>query len=165
MFAAIALALLLVVALSSLPYNTLTMYLPRFISPDTLVPQGWGFFTRNPKEPYLLMFRMFKGRWTVWNKSQASFSLGMGLSRKARRENMEMGSFADLVKEDQWTECKGPPPSCVPETIHRIKNPLKDKALITGDLLLVSIEPTPWAWSNSKNKIVMPSKVVRLYVE
>ncbi len=57
-----------------LPVNALDLPFESSLKPplQALVPQGWGFFTRDPREPRLLPFRREAGVWQAASEGPIS---------------------------------------------------------------------------------------------
>jgi antimicrobial peptide system SdpA family protein len=130
----------------------------------TLLPQGWGFFTRDPREAQTMVYRPEGSAFRLVNKSNGEASYLFGLSRVSRRQNIELGQIIATIPSQAWTPCSSRNlSSCLSDSLVVRKNPFKSP-LIKGEYVLVSTNPIPWAWSHSRKPVVMPFKTVRLYV-
>src|SRR5262245_5362158 len=76
-----------------LPFHPFELPAEESLQLSRWIPQGWGFFTRDPREPDPYIFlRAADGRWRpaaqAPNKPPAH---GLGLSRSSRALGIEMG--------------------------------------------------------------------------
>ena len=132
----------------------------------SLAPEGWAFFTRSPREPSTLVYRVVDGRLerlTFGNTSRRNL---FGVSRSARAFDAEVGLLLTPVLSKTWQKCSGDPTR---DECWRQKRPLKlinwsSTRYIDGEVVLISQAPVPWAWSSSQRPVYMPSKVLHLLV-
>jgi antimicrobial peptide system SdpA family protein len=155
------------VFVSALPFNAVTPKGQNF-NIKVLLPEGWGFFTRNPREPYILFFKKENDQWkhclSIPNSNYKNY---FGLKRNARAEGIEYSFLIKDIVPEQWVKLDSDVISDreysllkVFEVSNRISEPH-----ICGDILVVRREYIPWAWSATKKNIIMPSMVVRLKVK
>lgn len=138
-----------------LPYNAsvLSRSTPSFL---LLVPEGWGFFTRDPREEDFFTYRRDEsGAWEVI--SQWAF----GFSRRGRILAREAVSIVEQVEIQ--IDCRGDHVSCLDgiDAEAMIDTTYRDPGLC-GDIGFVWQDPVPWAWA--KSAVVMPSRVGRVEV-
>lgn len=77
---------------AALPPNVLELPLERSVEPRKWAPQGWAFFTRNPREPRVLPFVAESGTWRSANLGpHAQARYAFGLDRKSRAQGVEVG--------------------------------------------------------------------------
>lgn len=151
------------ITLASTPLTPLSLSYPNANVIYTLVPQGFGFFTRDPQEVQVLAYTKTEEGYTLLNKSNATPSYLFGLSRTSRKENIELGYIMGQLNPQQWRTCSENWITCIPDTIVNVKSGF-DNPLVTGELLLVSKKPVPWAWSRAE-KIEMPCTVIRINIQ
>ena len=131
-----------------------------------LLPQGWSFFTLNPRLPRLTSFtRTSDGGWTrsvqhAWYKISA-----LGFSRKTRLRDIEGNFIIRALVDAPWRDCAGSIEHCLSETesVGAVDNVLL-KPHLCGDIGFVNQPPVPWAWSQSSRQVAMPFKVLRVRV-
>lgn len=142
-------------------------------SPDTraaqlsLLPQGWSFFTRDPREPKDLVYHVVAGDLVRLSYANTSLRNRLGASRSARAIDGELSSLLAPVLMSSWKECDGDPAPCVREIAAeplRIVNHSTTR-FICGEVAIVRSQPVPWAWSRSRDRIQMESRVLRLQVD
>lgn len=142
--------------------------LPGVHSPlvNSLAPQGWAFFTRDPREPQMHVLELRDEQWLPLPGFRVSSrENSFGTSRRARKLGVEYGMLFNAVTKDQWRDCKDDVSDCldvIDETIE-LDTPSPAPA-ICGDIALVSQPAVPWAWARSAKPISMPSRIAKLRV-
>jgi antimicrobial peptide system SdpA family protein len=130
---------------------------------NTLLPEGWGFFTRNPREPIVELYKIERERIvkiTIQNGSSQNF---WGISRKSRKIGMEMSMIAVLIKSESWYGGKGNFRLNIPKSSYIIKKP-KLVYFLSGEYLVVSTDVIPWAWASHSEKIKSNYKIARVNI-
>jgi antimicrobial peptide system SdpA family protein len=149
----------------ALPYNP--VYLPGAAQTNSLVlaPQGWAFFTRNPREERLLVYGRGPDGWRpLLLGPQARLRNKLGLARKPRAQGVEL---AQLVEQAQnaWEPCDADFHVCLTrmssETQVRNSGPNRT---ICGPVVVVAQEPIPWAWLREPEPVTMSSRILVLKV-
>ena len=139
----------------------------RGISPlRILMPQGFAFFTRNPREADIYLYQREAGDWrTALMSPHARSSNLFGLKRKSRAQLTEYALLLSRARADLWTSCDENPSDCLPhaEVVDTVQN-ITPNPTICGIAGFVRQEPVPWAWSESKDDIDMPSELIKLHV-
>lgn len=153
---------------SALPYNPVKLPLEESIDIRTWFPQGWCFFTRNPREDRLFALQGgADGKFTTVLASQSEWPRRFaGFDRRERAVWIEAGILFASVPPTEWTECKKRPAACLAELGPRRKilNPSPQPRLC-GKIGLIRRRILPWAWAHARAKLEMPSKVVLVEVE
>jgi antimicrobial peptide system SdpA family protein len=147
---------------ASLPYNPIRLPISGQ-QVHAWLPEGWGFFTRDPREPDLYVYRNSHNRWETASLGPHSQPRHIfGLSRSSRAQGVELGLLLHRTPHTKWAECRGDPVLCLmaAPTV-TVQNPSSSPTLC-NELGVILQPPVPWAWS--AHKIRMPSKVIRLEV-
>lgn len=156
------------VGLSSLPSNPVSLSVNSKFHVVSFLPEGWAFFTRDARENMLYVYRrMEDGRWELVNVPGSSLRYSFGLNRKGRAIGPEIAVLLRQIDSDDWVESRSPLNNFFQNDTLK-KHVINDTAPLpacTGDIILQLIPPVPWAWSGSKKEIIMPYKIVRLYVK
>lgn len=132
-----------------------------------ITPQGWSFFTRDPREAVDRVYRRIDGDWihaTVANSSARNF---FGLKRDARALNVELASLLTEIPRKKWRGCRSSLTNCLeakPVEAVSVENESLMQSLC-GDILVERRPPVPWAWSKRTQRIRMPSRLIQLNVE
>ena len=139
-----------------LPFNPsrLASSAPSFMA---LIPEGWGFFTRDAREEDLFTyFKNDSDRWVLARQ----WTFGFGRSR--RKSSIEAASILARIGTEA-AECSDDHLSClssvVPGETIATTHP---SPTLCGDIGFVIQKPVPWAWAAAD--VVMPSRFVRVIV-
>lgn len=165
-------ALVIYVLAASLPYNPARSGLVskkelRFSR--AILPEGFGFFTRNAREPYLLVYKKTGGEVECVSVHNSSYHNLFGLLRKSRALYLEVGSVFATLQDSLWTRTVGIPGNIFFNQyelpLYTVRN-MTPKAILCGEYFLQQVEPVPWAWAGTfdENRSGMPSEVIRLNV-
>ncbi len=128
-----------------------------------MLPQGWGFFTRDPREDKLIVYKMSSDRLHKITQPNFSVSNLFGLSRKGRMTQMQAGNLI-LRHLSQFRDCyKKNPSECQTDSIFRVKNNF-DYSLLKGKYMIKKQATLPWAWSSSRRDSIDPYKILILDV-
>ena len=149
-----------------LPYSSLRLPGARALNTLVWAPQGWAFFTRNPREEKQFVYGRGPGGWRpVLLAPHARLRNTLGLDRKSRAQGVEMALLVAGPPADAWVPCEGPVPACL-ERLPRgvpvrsgVPNPT-----MCGAVAVVLREPVPWAWLKADEPIEMPSSILPLEV-
>jgi antimicrobial peptide system SdpA family protein len=160
-------AVVLYVAQTYLPTTAVSLPLYAQIRPvaRSLVPEGWAFFTRSPREERVLPYVLRDGRWTdVHAPPHAEPQHAFGLNRVSRAQGVELGLLYGGLPSNAWTSCRFTDAArCLAGTaISLTLRNVSPDPTICGDVALLRQEPVPWAWAHSTT--AMPIKYVRLAV-
>jgi len=131
-----------------------------------LLPQGWAFFTRDPREERVTAWIRRGDGWEVVDQRGSSLSAFMGLRRSASVLGVELGTLAAKLPEERWVAAADPRnPTATGATLPPME--VRDDSVaprLCGDLVLSKAEPVPWAWSRSRTPVPMPTRVARATV-
>lgn len=156
------LALIGHVVYPALPYSTVELPTARALRTTLWAPQGWAFFTKDPREPQIQAFGLTDGRWTTLLRApHSNLRNVLGLDRTSRVQGVEAALLLTEIPSDSWKECMETPVGCLDEAgiAALIDNPSPAPTLC-GTVALVFEEPLPWAWAraNAEKRIDMPSR-------
>lgn len=110
-----------------------------------LIPQGWGFFTKDIREEYLIDLLDDKGDKLMMNNTH--YSNFFGFSKKGKKLNMEVSIINSKIPDSLWTNIKDMPNKINRyrvdnEHLHYLKN---------GQYILTRHKITPYLWRNLPN--------------
>lgn len=145
-----------------MPFSPIKMPAKSNLFPGLLAPQGWAFFTRNPREEQLYVYERENESWKLKTLPNSYFFLGAG--RDMRTQSSEVNDLLANVYNKKWVEFNSPINFYEIEKMTPIH--IKNKLLhptICGDVFIKAVAPKPWAWSKNE-KFIMPYKIVRLNV-
>jgi len=159
------------VFISSIPSNPVSP--PKKISSfvKVLAPQGFSFFTKNPKEPSPNIYQRVDSSWVKKNYKNFSSKNLFGLSKTSRAMMVELGSIMGKVPEKKWKKYPLPIKQKLPDSLIRdIELPLfslrntSPTPTLCGLILVTKKEYIPWAWSKSDH-LEMPAESVILKLQ
>ena len=145
-----------------LPFNAAQMSLPR-TRLLLFTPQGWGFFTRDPRETDTFTYYRSSttGEWTLTGRR----ALSLGFGRLGAAVLREAATYAFRSTPAAIT-CRADHIACLEsarEHKQRLKAVVKG-SYFCGDLGFVWQDPVPWAWAHLDG-VIMPSHVAWVVVE
>ena len=128
-----------------------------------IFPQGWGFFTKNPRDLVLEIYIIKNKKLYYIDVSNLSLKNKFGFSRSSRVIGYELSTIASKIQKNEWKE----------STNKDINNHINDKAIILqnnatfnylkkGEYLIKAFKPIPYAWSKSKQEKFNPISVVKI---
>jgi antimicrobial peptide system SdpA family protein len=152
---------------AALPYNPVQLPGGRSAELRVIAPQGWKFFTRDPREERLLVrVPDGAGGWTsdVTPTNSAPQNL-FGALRSARAQPSEMSELLLRVPETEWVACTADPNVCLAAfTRPLVLNNPDPTPTLCGDVGFVMQPPIPWAWARRLGAVILNSKVLRTQV-
>ncbi len=120
-----------------------------------LFPQGWGFFTRNPKEPNYKLYRIEDGKPQLVTFRITSSKNYYGLSRKGSRLGMEMHRIkSKLPPSAGWSSSTT---SLKDMRLDTLSYPCLDTVskllyIQEGDYILKEYHLSPWSWAKHQGR-------------
>jgi len=144
-------------------YTAMTLPAERSLAVASVLPQGWKFFTRDPREDHTRMYRLENGSW-VEATLGPNFSPGLafGLSRRARAQGVESARILQQFN-DTSRVCEGDVLACLRDTApgEEVRN-ASPAPTLCGDVAIVFQGQVPWAWRHAETP--MPSRIARMRV-
>lgn len=164
----VCIALVIAAAHPAVTYNpTQSASLKDELNPIQIVfPEGFAFFTRDPREPDLYLYEQTEDGWKTAalgpNARPANF---FGLNRKARAQAVEYALLLQGRGPGAWSSCDAGTLSCLErvETHDTIEN-VTPRPTLCGTVGFVRQDPIPWAWSEDRDTIEMSSELIKLQV-
>lgn len=130
-----------------------------------VLPEGWAFFTRSPREEKLYIYEKHGNHKKPVDMIASRSTYLFGWNREMRRRGREIGSLVDQLATRPLTECQTTLESC-------IKNIKTSKVLVVnksvyphfcGSFIIVFKRQVPWAWAKLK-KAKMPVRYLDLSI-
>lgn len=129
------------------------------------IPQGWAFFTRDPREAQITIYKIEND--TILNphpQRHSSFTNLFGLKRTSSKlltelQLLKLKTVDSLYSDAKWNYQNNKFEKISTNTF-AFKNEIYDPILL-GDFVVVYQKPVPWAWSKSIKEIKMPAKIIR----
>jgi len=161
---AIAAVLALWAVHAAMPPNAIQLPLESSRAFQTLIPEGWAFFTADPTAVYPQAYDLGPdNHWVSTGGSLAVPGDMFGLDRGKRAQGTEMALLLQGLPQADWHDCSVAPVTClsaVPVAAHVVNTSTLQN--LCGEVGLVEQQMLPWAWRGTGT--VMPSQVLRIEV-
>lgn len=150
------------------PYNVIALPFERPIASavNSILPQGWAFFTRSPREEAILVFRKVGDQ--QWQDTDigpnAEPSNFFGADRRARAQGLERGIITSSVPDDSWRKCHQELEVCLGLQVENsvtVYNPTPNPTMC-GPLALVSRSPVPYSYREHVTERWATERVARV---
>jgi antimicrobial peptide system SdpA family protein len=119
------------------------------------IPQGWGFFTKSPREDIIELYKVNNNhsieKMELRNTSYKNF---FGASRQNRKIAMEVSIISELVPDSLWSDNTDITKLNVPQNKTKVDGK-NLKYLKSNEYVLVKRKIVPWAWM----EIVKPNQI------
>jgi antimicrobial peptide system SdpA family protein len=155
-------------AYSALPHNPIKLPMEEHVRAVRWLPQGWKFFTRNPREEALLYFvRDEQGHWHSASLGPLSKPANaFGLDRRPRAQGVESALLLAGVRKDAWVNYRGKIENSFENLpVSKTVTNVSPRPTLKGFVGFAWQEPVPWPWLPSGDKVLMPCRVLKLKVE
>jgi len=163
----VATILLLVVTISNLPYSAFSINNKLKLYCHSVLPQGWEFFTLNPRSEYLVVYKIENEKLVIEDFRNSALNSFFGISKINRIRNIELEYLISSIDTNQYQYCDNKDSLFTLQNtlpIHYITNNTNIKKLF-GEFIIRKTIPIPWAWHNSDKNIFMPSKLIRVKID
>ncbi len=128
-----------------------------------VMPEGWGYFTRNPREPIMQFYRLDGKHEPVFEPNFSARYL-FGMRRDGRKLSGEAGFVVSQVRAKAWIVTrKRLSFESLPDSTVIVHNPTGNP-MLCGDYLVQVQDRLPWAWAKSRARIVMSQKVAHVRI-
>jgi len=151
----IVLFFIFIVFISSLKSTVFDVPFIRKYNISLVSPQGWGFFTRNPRENQFALYLIEGKDKKLVTFKNASTSNLLGFSRLSRRINLEFQRILIKVNDTLWVDKEQKSTLKVKRDNHFIY-------LKKGHYIIERSELTPWQYSRFKNNYVPKQDLIKV---
>jgi len=152
---------------AAMNHNVLRLPFEESVHTQFFLPEGWAFFTRNPRDDRYFVYRLAPdGSWIDTNLGPHNRPRNaFGLNRKSRAQGVEIGLLLVSIQDQEWTACRKSPTACL-ATIPVSKDfkDISPNPTLCGEMGVVMQPPVPWAWAGMQRPVTMPSRVSRVRV-
>lgn len=159
-----------VVVLSAFPHNPISIpYIKKKQSTilRTFLPEGFGFFTRNPRETQIRIYNI--DEYSTPHKIQmqnAMFSNYLGLNKKSRAFNVEIASIIQQLLDQNWITHIGVLNE-TNRTDHLNFIPMTNQnnlPLLCGKFVIQVADPIPYAWAKNIDDSKIRSQIIGIKI-
>lgn len=133
---------------------------------SALVPEGWAFFTRSATEKRVHTYRQdAAGRFYSLDSSDIRGFGVLGINRYSRTAGMALADITTRIAKDAWTDCEGSVRECLPKVKTTVKIASRMRVTpLCGRLIVREVEPVPWGWRASYQRVRLPSRIAKVDV-
>ncbi|TGE25414.1 SdpA family antimicrobial peptide system protein [Hymenobacter aquaticus] len=138
---------------------------------SVLLPEGWGFFTKNPRDAKTVLYTVGPDKTLALAtyKNAAAQNL-CGLSRRSRRLNLEFSRVMAQVQEKDWTRQQAYSLTELlhADTIAAVVIPYSTRhftQLAKGDYVVKRFNVVPWAWAQYPEHFTNPEQYLKLTIK
>jgi antimicrobial peptide system SdpA family protein len=167
----ITLAIIISITNNTIGFNPLTEKLEAKKIVFSFLPQGWAFFTRNPREGQAILYSIKKKSIFNTDFQHNNYNFCFGLNRGCNKIYTELSFINSDIPDSLFSKISWNYQSLLKQKIN-IRNlkvfnttsPLKQSSL-NGEYLLIIQKPIPWAWSKNINSIKMPAQAIIINIK
>jgi antimicrobial peptide system SdpA family protein len=155
---------LFLVFTNSVPYNPLTT---NSFNTQTILtsffPEGWGFFSKNPRDPRILIYKLKNGIWYYNDLAPiSSYRNVFGLGRRPRAQSTDMAMIMQELDDSLWHPFESPIAGMTLDRTQKIINVVLETPdpTLQDTVCFKMAYPLPWAWrkyetvNNPKDKFI-----------
>jgi antimicrobial peptide system SdpA family protein len=151
---------------TGLPFSPLRPISTPSTTARHFAPQGWAFFTRDPLEPQIYVYRRTEAGWIAADIGANGEPAHLfGWRRSPRAQGVEIGLVLFAHGKEQFTACEGSIEECL-ETSPIEGTVQNDSTVPTlcGTIGILRQKKIPWAWRHSVDPERAPAEVMNLEV-
>ena len=132
----------------------------------TFFPEGWGFFTKNPRDLQFEVYKIENKKVSRIDMSNHSAFNYFGLSRKARVIGYESSVIANEIDKKKWKKNEVKDISgFINDSSAVISQKKEFKFLIPGEYIFKMYEPIPYAWAKKNQEKNNPYSFVKVTIK
>jgi antimicrobial peptide system SdpA family protein len=155
--------LVVMIFASSMEESALRPHYIQRVFLQTLSPQGWAFFTRNPREPWYHAFMVAAdGHLIPAETADYRGAPWHGVRRDVRNRGIAIGQVLKAVPSTAWKPCKEAIETCiarVDEGAVEVSLAMIDNTGFCGRVVLQERATVPWAWRKAYRTVHMRSRI------
>ncbi len=133
---------------------------------NSLFPQGWAFFTRDPREEIIRLYEQEEKDYIYLNKSSSLLVADIfGIKRHKRRLSSELAEIIKKIPSKSWMSYENEKlfeSMSLLKVTDTLKNEFKNN-ILKGEKIIYRSKRVPWAWSSSNVK--MPYMLAKVYIQ
>ncbi len=129
----------------------------------SFMPQGWAFFTRDPKEDIFNFYQIDDDNLVLLNEAPSlNPKQFFGFNRTSRKINIDMSYLVTNIPSKLWKDFSNMGCELYNLNSHSFLSQNLQNDEFKGEYLLVKKRRKPWAWKTGQTK--MPQKAVRIII-
>jgi antimicrobial peptide system SdpA family protein len=155
--------------INSLPETIIHLNQLSKIRTTSTVPEGWAFFTKNPRDENIVIYKKSGASWRPVTNKTGDYLNFFGLKRTSRFENQEMGILLASLDTTNWVSIKGGLEKnfllfdTIPIT--QILNSSHYPYYKEGEYILVQEGILPWVWFSTNPNLKLDSRVRKIKIQ
>lgn len=128
-----------------------------------VIPQGWAFFTKSPRDPFLLVYSEDENAQELLQMPTVKAENYFGLSRYGRAQPVELANIVNTIAPEAWSKCGPTTEQCLNmnSPAVEVRNG-KPAPTLCGSLSVVEVAPTPWAYRDLTDARYQANKLLRI---
>jgi len=133
---------------------------------SSILPQGWGFFTRDPREDITEVYRYDNNKqFERFIRNNAEPAYLFGAIRTGRIRSLELGQILSHIADSNWIRGTGNYYR-VADSLHAIPITWSSltQSFTPGNYLLIKQQRPPWIWQQNINSSKIPFKAVMIKI-
>lgn len=131
-----------------------------------LFPQGWGFFTKDPKEVTIDVYQLENKKMKLLSINNFSVNNLFGFSRKARYVSYEFSQVGQFIPKKTYLNKIGNICKIYPSLTTVVKIPFIPKFYpLNKELIIYQYKIVPFEWINQNQEQYKPYLVARIKLE
>jgi antimicrobial peptide system SdpA family protein len=152
------------VFINSIGYNLLTFNKKWAFELQFLFPQGWAFFTKDPRDEQTTLYKIKNKELFELNMKNGATNALFGISRRNRIMLIELAQVVNQIDTINWKAITSK------EALLTFSDTAKaieivnfvNHSNLNGDYLIIKQKPLPWSWRENRDNLFMPAKVIKV---
>lgn len=132
----------------------------------SVFPQGWAFFTRDPKEDVMILYDFQNKKEEAVNKTASLSTESLfGINREGRRISIELAAVVNKIPAKSWITNEERVSMEMLKALplnDTIENVVPDP-ILKGTYVIYRAGRKPWAWAKSPTQ--MPYKCIKIAIQ
>lgn len=160
----IALIFIFMVFINSIGYNLLTFNKKWAFELQFLFPQGWAFFTKDPRDVQTTLYKIENRTLSELNMKNGATNALFGISRKNRIMLIELAQIVNQIDSISWKDINSKEALLTfSDTAKAIEiGNFVNHSNLVGEYLITKQRPLPWSWRENRDNLFMSAKVVKV---
>lgn len=160
----ISVLFIFIVFINSIGYNLLTLNKKWCFELQFLFPQGWAFFTKDPRDEQTTLYKIENQKNIEINMKNGATNAFFGISRKNRIMLIELAQIVNQLDTNSWKVIKSKEEfltySDTAKAVEIIN--FVNHSIFKGEYLITKQKPLPWSWRENRDSLFMPAKVTKV---
>lgn len=165
-FSFITLFVISFLLITSIPENPIRLRYSFFNNKEMkyLIPQGWSFFTKNPREEEIYIYDLSNSLNTKIKLNNIQLNQLFGIKRENRIIYTKTSTVFQNIDASLLIDFKGDALGFIQKeenmkTLNEVSVNVR-KPSLCGKYLIEVKQPIAWSWLSIKSKVKMPSKLI-----